>query len=159
MDVHWFTAEYQNGKWGDWVNADFNPAYQVGELHVSPDGNELYFHSGRPGGKGGLDIWVSKKVSGEWGEPENVAAVNTERDDGWPALSPDGQELWLTRDYGIWRSKKAGGEWQEPELVVSPLAGEATIDGAGNVYFTHHFFKDDKMVEADIYVAYKAGGA
>jgi hypothetical protein len=155
VDIHWFAAEYKDGKWQNWENADFNPAYAVGELHISPDGNELYFHSGRPGGKGGLDIWVSKKTAGGWGEPENVAAVNTERDDGWPALSPDAQELWIYRDYSIWRSKLVGGAWQEPEVMFSPLAGEATLDAAGNVYFTHHYYKDGKMLEADIYQAKK----
>jgi hypothetical protein len=153
--IHWFTAEFKNGKWQNWKNADFNPDYKVGELHFSADGNEVYFHSDRAGGKGGLDIWVSKKVDGKWQDPENVAAVNTVGDEGWPALTPDEKELWLTKDYGIWRSKKVNGEWSKPELMISPLAGEATIDNAGNVYFTHHFFKDDKMIEADIYVAKK----
>jgi len=153
--IHWFTAEYKDGRWQNWKNADFNPDYKVGELHISSDGNELYYHSDRPGGKGGLDIWVSKKVNGEWQEPENVGAVNSASNEGWPALSPDGNELWISKDYGIWRSKKDNGQWQAPELMFSPLAGEATIDSAGNVYFVHHFFKDNKMIEADIYVAYK----
>ncbi len=156
--IHWFTAEFKDGKWQNWQNADDELKtfeYETGELHISSDGNELYFHSFRPGGKGGMDIWVSRKVNGEWGEPENVEAVNTERDDGYPALSPDGNELWISRDYGIWRSKKVDGQWTEPELIVSPLAGEATIDNDGNVYFTHHFYEDDKMLEADIYVAYR----
>ncbi len=156
--IHWFTAEFKDGKWQNWQNADDELKtfeYETGELHISSDGNELYFHSFRSGGKGGMDIWVSRKVSGEWGEPENVEAVNTERDDGYPALSPDGNELWISRDYGIWRSKKVDGQWTEPELIVSPLAGEATIDNDGNVYFTHHFYEDDKMLEADIYVAYR----
>lgn len=150
--IHWFTAQYMDGKWQDWRNADFDPDYEVGELHIA--GNELYFHSSRDSGKGGLDIWVSRKQGGEWAAPENVAAVNTENDEGWPALSPDGTELWISRNYGIWRSKKVNGEWTEAERMFSPLAGEATIDSAGNVYFTHHFYRDDEMIEADIYVAY-----
>jgi hypothetical protein len=35
------------------------------------------------------------------------------------------------------------------------MAGEPSIDEEGNVYFVHHFFDGDKMIEADIYVAYK----
>ena len=150
--IHWFTAELVNGIWKNWENADFNPDYKVGELHITSDGNELYFHSDRSGGKGGLDIWVSKKVNGEWQEPENAASVNTERDEGWPFVTGDGNELWITKDYGLWRSKKVNGEWQEPELIISPLAGEASVDyeGNGNVYFTHHFFNDNKMIEEEI---------
>lgn len=153
--IHWFTAEFKDGKWQDWKNADFNPDYKVGELHMTNDGNELYYHSDRPGGKGGLDIWVSKKVNGEWQQPENVAAVNSEGNEGWPALSPDENELWIYKDYGLLRSKKVNGQWQTPEPMFSPLAGEATLDNEGNVYFVHHYFKDDKMIEADIYVAYR----
>ncbi|MBW3022625.1 hypothetical protein KY308_00795 [Candidatus Woesearchaeota archaeon] len=153
--IHWFSAEFKDGKWQNWKNADFNPDFDVGELHISPDGNELYYHSDREGGKGGLDIWMLKKVNGEWSSPENVAAVNTAGNEGWPALSPDGTELWLTKDYGIWRSKNIDGKWSSPELIVSNLAGEASIDNNGNVYFVHHYYKDDTMLEADIYVAYK----
>ncbi len=157
--IHWFKADYINGKWQNWRIADEElktEEYKTGELHISSDGQELYFHAdNKAGGKGGRDIWMSKKVNGEWQEPANVSAVNTERDDGYPALSPDNSELWITRDYGIWRSKKNNGEWQKPELMFSPLAGEASTDNEGNVYFTHHFFKDDKMIEADIYFAKK----
>jgi hypothetical protein len=157
--IHWFRADYTDGKWQNWRIADEElktDEYKTGELHISSDDQELYFHAdNKTGGKGGRDIWMSKKVNGEWQEPVNVAAVNTERDDGYPALSPDGSELWITRDYGVWKSKKVNGEWQEPKLMFSPLAGEASIDNEGNVYFTHHFFKDDKMIEADIYVAHK----
>ena len=150
--LHWFTAEGKDSQWDNWELADFDPSYQVGELHITSDGNTLYFHSSRKGGKGGLDIWLSEKVDGEWQEPINVSPVNTDKDEGWPAISPDGNELWFSRDYGIWRSKNIGGEWQDPELIVSQLAAEPTIDIMGNVNFVHHFYENDKMVEADIYV-------
>ena len=153
--VHWFTAEHKDGMWQNWELADFNPAYKVGELYFTRDGSELYFHSDRPGGKGQLDIWASKRVDGIWQEPINVSAVNTTDSEGWPALSPDENELWFYRNYSIWRSKKVDGEWHEAELIVSPLAGEPSIDDAGNLYFVHHFFTNDKMIEADIYVAHK----
>jgi hypothetical protein len=153
--IHWFTAEFKNNKWQNWENADFPAEYKVGELHFTSDGNQIYFHSDRPGGRGGLDIWVSKKVEGVWQKPENVTAVNTSGDEGWPALSPDENELWTYKDYSLWRSKKVEGVWQKPEKMFSPLAGEATIDAAGNVYFIHHYYKNDQMLEADIYVANK----
>ena len=111
--------------------------------------------SKKPGGKGGMDLWVlTKDASGNWGNPQNLN-INTERDEGFPAISPDGQELWFSRDYAIWRSKKIDEEWTEPEKMFSPLAGEPSIDMYGNVYLTHHYFAGEKMIEADIYVAYK----
>ncbi len=85
--------------------------------------------------------------------------VSSPEVDGWPSLTQDGNELWFTRFYmgspAIFRSKRVNGEWQEPELIISQFAGESSIDNEGNVYFTHHFYKDAVMLEADYYVAYR----
>lgn len=155
--VHWFTASHIEGKWQAWKNTDFNLSYEVGELHFSADGTELYFHSNRSGGKGDYDIWVSQNVEGKWQEPENVTTVNSTETEGWPYLSQDGSELWFLRTYmgspGIFRSQKQGSQWQEPELIISQFAGEPSLDNQGNIYFVHHFFQDGQMVEADIYFA------
>jgi hypothetical protein len=154
--MNWFTAEFQNGKWQNWMEAGFKPAYEVGELHITADGKELYFHSPRAGGLGGLDIWVSQKVNGEWQEPVNLAVVNSSESEGWPFVTADGAELWFTRTHGspeLWRSKKVNGDWGAPQKMFGPFAGEASLDNAGNVYFTHHFYKDNVMLEADIYIA------
>ena len=157
--MHWFTAEYVEGKWTNWQNADFDPAYEVGELHFSADGSTLYFHSARAGGKGGYDIWVTRNVGGEWQEPENIEVLNTAETDGWPYISQDGSELWFLRWYlgspALFRAQKQEGEWQEPEMIISQFAGEPSLDNEGNLYFCHHFFKDGVMIEADIYFAKK----
>ncbi|MBE0480535.1 MAG: PD40 domain-containing protein [Dehalococcoidia bacterium] len=157
----WFTASFVNGEWTDWKEAGFNPEYEVGELHISADGRELYFHSARPGGKGKYDIWVSKKENGEWLPPQNVEAVNSPETDGWPFLTEDGNELWFTRTYlgspAIFRAEKVNGEWQEPELIISQFAAEPSLDFEGNIYFTHHFFNNGLMLEADYYVAKRKG--
>ncbi len=158
--IHWFTADLVDARWTNWQEADFDPAYEVGELHISGDGTELYFHSSRPGGLGEVDIWVSHRKGDDWGAPENVTAVNSQFTDGWPALSQDGSELWLTRLEGasqLYRSQRVDGGWGEPVLMFSGFAGEATLDAAGNVYFTHHYFEDGVMIEADIYVATRIG--
>jgi hypothetical protein len=153
--IHWFTAEFREGSWRNWKIADFDPGFEVGEMHIAGDGKELFFGSGRPGGSGGMDLWASAKVGGEWQDPVNLSLLNTKDDEGWPATHPDGSELWFYRNYGIWRSKKVNGEWQAAEQIVSTLAGEPTLDNDGNLYFVHHYYIDDKMIEADIYVAYR----
>jgi hypothetical protein len=156
VDLHWFTAELVDGEWKNWILSDFEPSYEVGELHIV--GDELYFHSGRAG-QGGYDIWVSKMEDSKWGEPSSIDVVNSEFSEGWPWVSPDGTEMWFTRLEGasnLYRTKRVEGEWMEPELMIKTLAGESSLDELGNVYFTHHFFNDEgKMLEADIYVAYK----
>jgi len=153
-----YTARFTDGTWANWegVGEVLNLDYLVGELHLSADRTALYYHTEREGGMGGMDIWLTLLVDGSWQEPENVAAVNTMGLDGWPFLSQDGTELWITRiDQGtpaLYRSTLTGTEWGAPELIVSQFAVEATLDEAGNLYFTHHFY-DGEAIEADIYVA------
>jgi hypothetical protein len=160
-DIDIWTAENQNGAWVNWQNAgeQLNLQYWVGELHITTDGLQLYYHSDREGGLGGRDIWVLNKVGGQWGPPENVSAVNTASDEGWPYVSPDGSELWFTRTYqgtpAIFRSMKGPQGWEDPELIVSQFAEEPTLDAAGNLYFVHHYIVDGQIWEADIYVALK----
>ena len=159
--VNWFTAELENGQPKNWRYAgdQFDASYEVGELHISADWTELYYHSSRPGGKGNSDIWVTRKVDGTWQTPENVQAINTEENEGMPFLSHDGTDLWFNRRYqgspAVFRSKKVNGKWSDPELIVSRFAGEPSLDDHGNLYFVHHYFKDGNMIEADIYVAYR----
>jgi hypothetical protein len=159
--IHWFTAQFQNDGWSNGQLAEdaFPPDYQVGELHIASDGQELFYHSPRQGGKGELDIWVTRQAGGAWQAPENVTAVNSPAAEGWPFVSLDKQELWFTRIYlgtpAIFRSQWQGSGWAEPELVVSQFAGEPTLDQQGNLYFVHHFYSEGKMVEADIYAAYR----
>lgn len=160
--VNLFTARWKDGRWQNWqyVGDRLMQDFQMGEMHVTADGAAIYFHSPRPGGKGQYDIWVTRKVGGEWQEPENVAAVNSEETDGWPFVSQDGRELWFTRTYkgspAIFRSKSVDGRrWQAPAMILSQFAAEPSLDAKGNLYFAHHYFKDGRMLEADLYVARK----
>lgn len=144
------------------AGARLNYEIGVGELHVSADGKTIYFDSSAAsleGGKGGVDIWVTRLVDGEWSDPENVADVNTEGDESRPFLSLDGTELWITRTYmgtpAVYRSLRTPTGWSSPELILSQFAGEPTLDSEGNIYFTHHFMRDGKFLETDIYVAYR----
>ena len=40
-------------------------------------------------------------------------------------------------------------------MIVSQFAGEPTVDWQGNLYFVHHYYEEGKMIEADLYVAYR----
>ena len=154
-----FTAVWLVGRWQHWqpVGDRLMKEIQIGEVHLHND--DLYFHSDRPGGLGGYDIWKTNRNHGEWSDPINIQAVNSEGMDGFPCISPDGNELWFTRTVNgtpaIFRSKRAGSEWSNPEMILSQFSGEPSVDANGNIYFVHHYFKNSKMIEADIYVAYK----
>ena len=51
------------------------------------------------------------------------------------------------------RSVKGNEGWNTPILMFSNFAREASVDNEGNIYFTHHFYKDGYQLEADIYIA------
>ncbi len=157
--VNMFTAQYIGGQWANWTYSGdrLMKEIQIGEVHIH--GDDLFFHSGRPGGLGSFDIWMTTRNGDSWSDPVNIEGVNSEVMEGWPYVSPDGNELWFTRWYlgtpAIFRSIKNKGVWDEPELVISQFAGEPTLDDKGNIYFVHHYYEDDVMIEADIYIALK----
>jgi hypothetical protein len=157
--VNMFTATLLNGKWVNWTYCGdrLMKEIKIGEVHLH--GNDLYFHSDRVGGQGGYDIWVTSRSGNSWTDPTNITIVNSSETDGWPYISSDGNELWFTRYYlgspAIFKSNKIENEWSQPELIISQFAGEPTLDDDSNLYFVHHFYENNVMIEADIYVAYR----
>lgn len=89
--LHWFTARRRRaGEWTDWQIADFDPNYQVGELHITADNAELYFGSDRPGGRGGLDIWVSQMLEEGWGNRSTSRPSTRPTTKAGPPSAPTG---------------------------------------------------------------------
>ncbi|PYP35025.1 MAG: hypothetical protein DMD48_14810, partial [Gemmatimonadetes bacterium] len=65
---------------------------------IRRDGLEMIISSGRPGGVGSEDLWVSTRSStlDPWGTPVNLGpVVNSSAFDGAPALSFDGTTLYF----------------------------------------------------------------
>ena len=81
---------------GDWsapVNAetlagsssDLNTASNDGCPILNPYDDSLYMASNRPGGQGGLDIWIAPRSGDGWGTPVNAGpAINTAADEFCP---------------------------------------------------------------------------
>ena len=70
------------------------------EPELSPNGLELFFHSSRPSGNGGIDLWVSRRANreAEFGPAENLGPnVNSKDVEGGAALSGDGLTLMFNR--------------------------------------------------------------
>jgi len=62
------------------------------------DGLEMILSSKRAGGAGLIDLWTSTRamtLDQNWTTPENLRAVNSPANDGAPALSWDGTELYF----------------------------------------------------------------
>jgi len=165
-EIDVYSSEFEDGKWGNVENLgdQLNSEYDIGEFHLMANMSTLYFHTGNVGFGENMDLWVTQKTGNSWGTPVPIAELNTEATEGYPYVTPDGNELWFTSTSGlgytgpaIFRSiKQPNGTWGAPEEIISNFAGECTIDPDGNIYFVHHYFKPPStLYEADIYVAYK----
>ena len=70
-------------------------------------GDVLIFVSNRPGGKGGYDIYYSKRLNGNWSEPINLERVNTEHDEFRPVIF---KYYDFKNDLMIFSSNRPGGK-------------------------------------------------
>ncbi|MBE7170030.1 MAG: OmpA family protein [Williamsia sp.] len=75
-----------------------NTEYWESAPSLSPDKQDLYFASRRPGGYGGSDIYISHRLpSGRWTEPENAGPqINTAGDESTPFIHADNHTLYFT---------------------------------------------------------------
>ena len=75
------------------TDPSFNTEFLDGCPTLARDNRTFYMASNRPGGEGGLDIWVATRESldAPWGEPVNVGPpVNTAADEFCPSPARDG---------------------------------------------------------------------
>lgn len=88
-----WTSRKVDGVWQPAVNLGPNVNSPYSDHHAlpSPDGKSLYVTSGRPGGVGGEDIYVTTRDhTGAWGPLVNLGPlVNTDKDDRCPTPTPD----------------------------------------------------------------------
>ena len=104
---------------------------------LTDDMLELYFESGRPGGSGMGDIWVSTRtgVGAPWQPPVAVLALNTASNEEHPDVSGDGLTLILTSSRGgtddlfVSTRPTRADPWSAPSLVAD-LSSAAAEHGA-----------------------------
>lgn len=149
----------------------------------SPDGLSLYIASNRPGGVGGLDIWVATRASTDapWGAPENLGApVNSPADDFCPTPVRGKGLYFVSRrvdaghcglgDIYFTRENPAHG-WTEPRrLPCAPAGPNSELDEQGPSYFEADgtaflYFSRSRTpaqgmpsVPGDIFVSERSGG-
>jgi Tol biopolymer transport system component len=98
--------------WGPPLNVTaLNTAFDDQAPWLSHDGHSLYFASSRPGGVGGLDLYVSRRVDKKddlaWLPPKNLGAVvNSTANDISPAHFADDETDQITLYF---TSNRAGG--------------------------------------------------
>ncbi len=87
-----YSAQEEDGDWSDVTELPFNSdLFHSCHPTLSADGQRLYFASDRPGGYGGLDIYVSSRMGGTWSEPVNLgSSVNTKGNEAFPFMHESG---------------------------------------------------------------------
>ena len=169
--------------WAAPINAsEVNSPQGDGCAMESRDGLTLFLSSDRPGGLGGLDIWVARRASEDdrWEEPQNLGApVNTSGDDYCPA-PVGGHGLYFISSYpypgscggpDIYFTRAKHGEWEQPENLGCEINGPAAEwrpsyfegdDGQAYLYFSSTRpggFDDDPgpTGDMDIYFSVRFG--
>jgi tetratricopeptide (TPR) repeat protein len=80
-------------------NNTINTKYWETHVSVTPDGQQMYFVSDRPGGYGKRDLYrIVKLPNGKWSEPINLGPkINTEHDEDSPFIAVDNKTLYFLR--------------------------------------------------------------
>jgi WD40-like Beta Propeller Repeat len=125
-----YSAQLKADKWENIVELPFNnKEYDFSHPSVSPDGRRLYFASNRPGGFGGMDLYVVTLIDNKWSEPVNLGPkVNTSKDEVFPFIHADGKVFYSSNG----RAKNVGGldvyftaktdtGWLMPQLLPEPI--------------------------------------
>ncbi len=113
------------------IGSPVNGPYWDAQPSVTADGKTLYFVSNRPGGLGGMDLWVSRlEGEGKWSEPSNLGdMINTPGDEMSPFIHFDGKTLYFSSNgrpslggHDIYFTRYLGnGLWQEPLNLGYPI--------------------------------------
>jgi hypothetical protein len=142
----WATAQKIDTISGN--NSELNTPFLDGCPIQSPDGLSLYMASSRPGGLGGIDIWVASRASTSdpFGAPVNLGEpVNSAADDFCPTPVRGGGLFFVSRealpgscgmgDIYFTRRNPVNG-WSEPENLGCTANGgpNSALDEMGPSY-------------------------
>jgi peptidoglycan-associated lipoprotein len=94
-DVQLFVSYFRGGGYTQpiWMPLNEDEFYTNTTPAFSPDGQELYFSSLRPDGKGGLDLYKATKLAnGDFGNAVNMGnQINTPGNEMFPYIASDGK--------------------------------------------------------------------
>ena len=137
------TRATTNDPWGEAENLGptINSPKHEWRPSISADGLVLCFSSGRPGGYGEGDMWMTRRasVSSDWEPPVNLGSkVNSPDLEGWALFSPDGSALYfLTRNQnGIYDN------WQAQIEPVVDFNSDGIVDAADMSIMIEHWLTD-----------------
>ncbi|SDJ87199.1 Outer membrane protein OmpA [Catalinimonas alkaloidigena] len=112
------------------VDAPVNSNHLENGASMSADGTAIYFASNRPGGFGGMDIWMMEKDErGQWGRAVNLGpSINTDANEEAPFIHPDGKTLFFHTDgprsiggLDVMKAMRIRGEWHDARNAGYPI--------------------------------------
>ncbi len=138
-----------------------NSPYEDAMPRLSPDGLLLFFCDNfqvsappRPGGYGGSDIWMTRRVSlsDPWQAPVNLGPrVNGSTHEILPAVSPDGPTLFFTTNSAgtgdNWQAGTWWDNWQAPILPICDFNGDGKVDGKDVLCMASRWGTDDPLCD------------
>lgn len=127
-----FSSSFNGKAWSKTVklNKNINTRYWESHGYISDEGNQLIFASDRPGGLGGLDLYISRKVKGDWGPAVNLGPeINTQFNEDRPFLINNGKTLFFSSQghenlggYDLFRSDlQSNNLWSRPKNLGYPI--------------------------------------
>ncbi|MFO7862790.1 MAG: OmpA family protein [Salinivirgaceae bacterium] len=167
-DGNLYISEFDGASWStpELMPDVINSLEQETHGCFSVDKNEFFFSSNRPGGYGGLDIYVTRKLpNGYWGEPENLGPeINTPYDEDTPFLHPDNKRLYFSssghRSMGgldVFVAVRMGDySWRKPVNIGYPINSTSddvcftvSADGKRGYYSS---FSEQSFGETDLFM-------
>lgn len=162
-----YSAYKVNDTWSNIEDLSFNDdESNTAHPAISVDGKYLYFASDRPGGMGGMDIWVVQRRGDEWGTPTNLGPmINTDGDEVFPFIHADGTLYFASTGHmglgGLdlfYSIPNDQGVWMKPSSMGKPFNTESDDFGfivdrdKKNGYFSSN--RPGGLGEDDIYSFY-----
>lgn len=95
-----FDAEAKRWREPMAIQKPLNSKYYEASICQSADSSLIFFTSDRPGGYGGLDIYMAQREGkNDWTEPRNLGpGINTAANEDAPFFHPDGRTLYYSSD-------------------------------------------------------------
>jgi Tol biopolymer transport system component len=115
-----YYARIEDGTFAQPVNVEtLNTEHHDCAAVLSSNGKYLLFHSNRPGGIGGADLYVAvNDGNGNWSEPKNLGdQINTEGFEVIAHFSPDGKYILFTRRQGVQTVEPSKVYWVSAEIL------------------------------------------
>jgi tetratricopeptide (TPR) repeat protein len=112
------------------LNKNINTRYWESHGFISESGDDLIFASDKPGGYGGLDLYISHKIGGDWGPAVNLGPeINTEFNEDRAFLINKGNTLFFSSQghinmggYDLFRCDMLPAKtWSKPKNLGYPL--------------------------------------